>query len=188
VDAFGYVSVVLSVIIGLGISHLLGGVVDLLKSRQRVRFFWLHALWMAQTFVGHVFLWWTMWNLRLLAEWNFIVFLLILLPPVLLYVSASLLVPKVEPTGAIDLRQAFEENRTPFYAVMAAFHVLMPVENWMFSGHLALAPTLIFAVWFVLLCLAAYVKDTRFDAAIGISFALLFLVFVLQFGLRLGRG
>ena len=103
-DAFGYVSVIISVVIGLGLSRLLTGVVELFKARRRVRFYWVHLLWVALTFVGHIFLWWTMWNLRLLRNWNFFSFLLILAAPVLLYVAASFMIPKVEPASRIDLR------------------------------------------------------------------------------------
>lgn len=53
-DAFGYVSVIISVVIGLGLSHLLTGAVELFKARRRVRFYWVHLLWVALTFVGHI--------------------------------------------------------------------------------------------------------------------------------------
>src|SRR5215204_2361109 len=95
-EAFGYVSVILSVVIGLGLSHLLSGAVELFKARRNVHFYWVHLLWVALTFVGHIFLWWTMWNLRLIRGWNFFSFLLVLLGPVLLYVGAAFLIPKVE--------------------------------------------------------------------------------------------
>ena len=187
-DAFGYVSVIFSVVIGLGLSHLLTGVVDLFKVRGRVKFYWVHLLWVALTFVGHIFLWWTMWNLRLLREWDFFSFLLILLAPVLLYVSAALLIPKVEPGGAaIDLREYFYESRPAFFGVNAAFTALMSAENWLLTGQ-ASPPSvmLIFAFWFVLFGASVFVKDARYHAAVAVLIGLLFLLFVLLFGLRLG--
>src|SRR5919112_6448330 len=108
-DAFGYISVIFSVVIGLGLSHLLTGVVDLAKARARVRFYWVHLLWVALTFVGHVFLWWTMWNLRLMRAWDFFTFLMLLMGPVLLFAAAGFLVPKVEPDRPVDLRQHYYE-------------------------------------------------------------------------------
>src|SRR5689334_16954075 len=96
-DAFSYVSVIISVVIGLGLSHLLTGVAELVKARRTVKFYWVHLLWVALTFIGHIFLWWTMWNLRLIRDWNFFSFLLLLLAPVLLYLAAAFLIPKVEP-------------------------------------------------------------------------------------------
>ena len=186
-EAFGYVSVIISVVIGLGLSHLLTGVVELFKARRRVRFYWVHLLWVALTFVGHIFLWWTMWNLRLIRDWNFFSFLLLLLAPVLLYVSAAFLVPKVEPEARADLREYFYENRPAFFSVNAAFTGLMGAENWLLTGRLSPAPvTFVFAAWFVLLCVSAFVKSERYHAAVAILFGLLFLSFIILFGLRLG--
>lgn len=186
-EAFSYVSVIFSVVIGLGLSHLLKGVVELFKARGRVRFYWVHLLWVALTFVGHIFLWWSMWNLRLLRDWNFFFFLLILLAPVLLYAAAAFLIPKVEPGAPLDLREYFYENRAAFFGCNAAFTALMSVENWLLTGRMSPAPvTAVFAAWFILLCVSAVVKDARYHAAVGLLVGLLFLLFVLLFGLRLG--
>jgi hypothetical protein len=186
-DAFGYVSVIISVVIGLGLSHLLTGVVDLVKARRRVRFYWVHLLWVALTFVGHIFLWWTMWNLRSIRAWNFFSFLLLLLAPVLLYAAAAFLVPKVEPGQPVDLREYFFENRAAYFGVNAAFTALMGAENWLLTGRPSPAPvTAVMAVWFVLLCVSAVVRDARYHAAVALLLGLLFLMFIVLFGLRLG--
>jgi hypothetical protein len=186
-DTFGYVSVIISVVIGLGLSHLLTGVVELFKARRRVKFYWVHLVWVGLTFVGHIFLWWTMWNLRLLKDWNFFSFLLLLMAPVLLYVAAAFLVPKVEPGVPVDLREYFYENRPAFFGVNAAFTALLSAENWLLTGRLSPAPvTIIFAVWFALLCASAFVGDARYHAAVALLFGLLFLLFIVLFGLRLG--
>ncbi|HEX8174938.1 MAG TPA: hypothetical protein VF543_07450 [Pyrinomonadaceae bacterium] len=186
-DAFSYVSVIISVIIGLGLSHLLTGTTDLFKARRSVKFYWVHLLWVALIFVGHIFLWWTMWNLRLVRDWNFFSFLLILLAPVLLYVAAAFLIPKIEPGASVNLREYFYENHSAFFSVNAAFTALIGMENWLLTGRLLPVPvTVVFAVWFVLLCVSAVVKNARYHAAIGLLFGLLFLLFVVLFGLRLG--
>ena len=186
-DAFGYVSVILSVVIGLGLSHLLTGVVDLVKARARVNFYWVHLVWVALAFVGHVFLWWTMWNLRLMRAWDFFSFLLLLMGPVLLFASAGFLVPKVEPDKPIDLRSYFYENRGGFFGASAAFTALMSVENWLLTGRGSPAPvTATFVIWVVLLLLSAFVKNPRYHAAVALLFVALFLAFILLFGLRLG--
>ena len=186
-DAFGYVSVILSVVIGLGLSHLLSGAVELFKARRNVRFYWVHLLWVVLIFVGHIFLWWTMWNLRLIRSWNFFSFLLVLLGPVLLYVAAAFLIPKVNAGEPIDLSDYFYENHSPFFSVNAAFTALLGVENWVLADRPSPPRvTAFFALWFVLLAAAAVIKNRKFHAAISLLFLLLFLAFVVLFGLRLG--
>lgn len=186
-DAFGYVSVIISVVIGLGLSHLLSGVVELFKARRRVRFYWVHLLWVTLIFVGHIFLWWTMWNLRYIRAWNFFSFLLLLIAPVLLYVSAAFLVPKLDDDSSVNLREYFHENRAPFFIVNATFTAVLASENWILAGHPSPPRVLIiFLVWFVLLCVSAIVKNQRYHAAIALLFGLLFLMFIVLFGLHLG--
>ena len=186
-DAFGYVSVIMSVVIGLGLSHLLTGVVELFKARRRVRFYWVHLVWVVLIFVGHIFLWWTMWNLRLIRAWNFFSFLLILLAPVLLYVAAAFLVPKIDDEGSLDLRDYFYQNNSAFFLVNAAFTALMGTENWVLTGRPSPPRvTLVLAFWFALLCVSAAVKNARYHAVVALLFSLLFLGFIVLFGLRLG--
>jgi cell division protein FtsW (lipid II flippase) len=163
-DAFSYVSVIMSVVIGLGLSHLLTGTAELFKARRRVTFYWVHLVWIALIFVGHIFLWWTMWNLRLIRHWNFFSFLSLLLAPVLLYVAAAFLIPKVAANSSINLREYFYENQVAFFIVNEAFMALMCI----------------------LLCVSAVIKNARYHAVIALLFGLLFLLFVLRFGLRLG--
>jgi hypothetical protein len=186
-DAFSYVSVIFSVVIGLGLSHLLTGITELVKARRRVKFYWVHALWIGLIFLGHIFLWWTMWNLRLLRSWNFFSFLLILAAPVVLYVAASFMIPKLDADTRLDLKEYFYENHSAFFVVNAAFTALMSIENWLLTGRATpRLASVVFAVWFVLLCISAATRNRRYHAAIAILFALMFLLFIIVFGLRLG--
>lgn len=188
-EAFGYVAVIFSVVIGLGLSHLLTGTTELFKARRRVKFYWVHLIWIGLIFMGHIFLWWTMWNLRLLQHWNFFSFLMLLLAPVFLYVAAAILIPKLDDDTAIDLREYFYENQAAFFGIDAAFTGLIGLENWLLTGRLPpLLVMLVFAFWFVLLCISAVVKNRRYHAVIALLFAVLFLLFVIRFGLRLGGG
>jgi hypothetical protein len=85
------------------------------------------------------------------------------------------------------LRDYFYENRSAFFSVNAAFTALMGSENWILTGYPSPpGVTAVFAVWFVLLCVSAVVKNPRYHAAVAILFCLLFLMFIILFGLRLG--
>jgi hypothetical protein len=46
-DAFGYLSVLLSIILGLGLTQLLTAIGRLIRHRDRVRVHWLPLLWAA---------------------------------------------------------------------------------------------------------------------------------------------
>ena len=46
-DIFEYISVLTSIIIGLGIAHLLRGVASLVQHPGRHRIYWVHLVWVA---------------------------------------------------------------------------------------------------------------------------------------------
>src|SRR5204863_8181191 len=92
-DAFSYLSVLLSIIIGLGITQLLMAGGRLIRHRDRVRVDWLPLLWAAVLLIVFVQVWWSMFGLRTYNEWNFFRFLLVLSPTSALYMMAALVLP-----------------------------------------------------------------------------------------------
>jgi len=50
-DAFSYVSGLITVILALGIGRILVGVGKLLEERRRVRLYWVHFMWVANVFL-----------------------------------------------------------------------------------------------------------------------------------------
>src|SRR3954467_1167590 len=57
-EMFNYVMVLASVIIGLGITHLLQGVGGIVQHPGREKTYWVHLLWVAATFLRAMFWWW----------------------------------------------------------------------------------------------------------------------------------
>jgi hypothetical protein len=185
-NPFDYVSVILSVVIGLGLSHLLGGYVELVKSRRAVKFYWVHSLWIALAFLSHIFLGWTMWGLRHYRDWNFFAFLLVLAAPVSLYAAAALLIPRLEAGDSLNLREYYYENCPLIFGVYAAFALTLLAENSALPGGRLLQPVnYMLALTFVLLVASATTKNARYHVAVTLLFVLMFLAFVLLFGLRL---
>jgi hypothetical protein len=77
VDAFSYLSVLLSIILGLGLTQLLTAVGRLIRHRDRVRLDWLPLLWAAVLLVVYVQTWWAMFGLRNVREWTFVATLVV---------------------------------------------------------------------------------------------------------------
>jgi hypothetical protein len=89
-DAFSYLSVLISIILGLGITQLLTALGRLLNSRARVRWYWPAVVWAGILLVVHIQSWWAMFGLRTHENWTFLAFLVVLLLPILLYLAAAL--------------------------------------------------------------------------------------------------
>jgi hypothetical protein len=86
--------VLASVIIGLGITHLLQGVGGLVQHPHREKIYWVHLLWVAAIFLRAIFWWWFEFELSKTAEWTFTLYLFVLGYAVLIYLLCALLFPR----------------------------------------------------------------------------------------------
>ena len=93
-DAFGYLSVLLSIIVGLGMTQLLAAGGRLIRHRSAVRFYWPPILWAALIVVIFVQMWWTMSGCAPSAHVDFVDFLVVLLQSVMLYMMAAVVLPE----------------------------------------------------------------------------------------------
>ncbi len=98
-DAFSYLSVLNSIVLGLGGPSLLAGVAAMVRARDRIKMYWPLPAQMALLFLIQVQLWWALFALRERGTWNFLAFLVVLMQPVLVYLATAFLVPDI-PDGA----------------------------------------------------------------------------------------
>jgi hypothetical protein len=182
---FEHLSVLISIILGLGIAHLLWSVHLLVQKRARVRFHWLPLVWSALVFVSLVEWWWASFGMRSQHDWNFFYFLFVLLRPVVAYLSAAFVLPTLEPGVSCDLRQYYFANRQWLFSLLAAGNLLDAVRR-----HLEGAPLADVGVWSNLVsCLLlgslAVSRNARLHAVITLLTAALFALFILRAALEL---
>jgi hypothetical protein len=135
-DSFSYLSVFISLILGLGVTHLLTGAAALIRSRRELRLWWPTPLWMATTFLIQVQTWWAMFTLRTVVDWSFAAFLVVLLQPVAIFMMAALIVPAITAGRTIDLKEDyFRESRWFFSALLLAL-VASLAKNLVLTGSL----------------------------------------------------
>jgi hypothetical protein len=133
VDSFAYLSVFISIILGLAVAHLLTGVGALIRSRGDLKWWWPTPLWMATTFLIQIQTWWAMFTLRSVEQWSFAAFLVVLLQPVAIFMMAALIVPQTGgPTT--DLKdEYFREFRWFFSALLLALAASL-AKNLILTG------------------------------------------------------
>jgi hypothetical protein len=90
---FEYVIVLISVILGLGITTILTGVAELIKHTKPVGVYTPYIIWIILIFVLHIQEWWISYQLKSIEVWTLQFFLLIMLYPINLYILAHLLFP-----------------------------------------------------------------------------------------------
>ncbi|MDQ6939493.1 MAG: hypothetical protein M3119_04975, partial [Verrucomicrobiota bacterium] len=78
-DEFSYLSVLLSIILGLAVTQILQGFRGLMLSRTQVRLYWPTLVWALLLLVVFVQTWWAMFSLRNQQDWTFAGFAIVLL-------------------------------------------------------------------------------------------------------------
>src|SRR5437868_15494672 len=111
-DAFSYLSVLLAIIVGLGMTQVLTASGRLIRHRDRVRTYWPPLVWAGLLLVVYVPAWWAMLGLRTHTDWNFLTSFVVLLQTVMLYMMAAVVLPqsRAEP-DVVDLRLHYERQR-----------------------------------------------------------------------------
>src|SRR5450755_555927 len=103
-DAFSYLSVLLSIILGLAITQVLQGLGRLMAARARVRFYWPPLVLALVMLLGFIQSWWAMFGLRLQSAWTFLAFFVVILQTVFSYLIAALVLPEFPPDGGVDMK------------------------------------------------------------------------------------
>jgi hypothetical protein len=135
---FDYVSVLISIILGLGITQIMTGVADLVHQWDRVKLYWPHLLWIILVFVLHIQEWWvTYQQFSGMDTWRLATFLLVILYPMNLFILARILFPLNPPDGVLDLKHFYYDNFQKFFLCTMVLNVLSIITNVMVDGFTA---------------------------------------------------
>lgn len=134
-DAFNYLSVLLSIIIGLGLTQVLAACGRLIRARMHVTWYWPALLWAAILIVIDVQVWWTMFGLRARRDWTFIAFFVVLLQTVTLYMMSAVLLPEQVDERGVDLRAHYHQQAPWFFGFFATTLAVSFAKEIILQGH-----------------------------------------------------
>lgn len=152
-DAFSYLSVLLSIILGLAITQILMGYRGLLLARGRVRFYGPTVIWSGLLLVIAAQNWWSSFSLAQHRNWTFLQFSTVLLQMVLLYMMAGLVLPDVPADQPVDLRAHYDKERRPFFTILLLMLLVSVSKDGILQGHLTSLENLAFHGVFMTLSL-----------------------------------
>jgi hypothetical protein len=163
---FEYVMVLASIIVGLGMTHLLQGILDMIQ--ERTRSYWVHLVWVGWAFLQAIF--WGWWEFRYthVETWTFPLFLFVIAYAFLLYLMCGFLFPKsIEKYG--DLRTYFYARKNWFFGVLVVFFSADLIDTALKGRDyfLGLGLEYIFATLLLIVgaLIGAVVKSERFHGA-----------------------
>lgn len=185
-DAFGHLSVLLSIILGLGITQVLTALGRVVRARDHVR---LHAPalgWALILLLVYVQVWWSMFGLRGHADWTFPQFATVLTQAILLYLLAALALPEdllAEP----DLARHYARQSPWFFGVLLGALLVSVAKDPLLHGSLASGGNLAFHALFAAGCIAAMtIRSHRFHVFAMLLSALSILAYIAMLFWRLG--
>jgi len=174
--AFTHITTLLSFVFALALTHLLASATDLVLKRDRVRFSWLQALWMANAMLLLLTNWLSLWDTRGLAHWDIAAIVLQFFFTVLQYFTCSLVSPQVPEDGVLDMREFHARQKRWYIGAVAALGLYAIVINIFFHARLAgsdphfLAGQMMILPMIVLVMLAIFVHRPWLEALIGLLF------------------
>lgn len=178
-DAFGYLSVLLSIIVGLGLAQVLTACGRLIRHRERVRVYWPPLLWAGVLIVIYVQVWWSMFGLRAQTSWSFITFFVVLLQTITLYMMAAVVLPEEVTEHGLDLRLYYERQSPWLFGFFLATLAVSVVKEMLLTGHAPLGINLAFHVVLAMVCVGGLVvRRPRIHQALAVSSAVAIVAYI----------
>lgn len=185
-NEFEYLSVLVSIIIGLGLSHLLSSAARLIQLRHRARLYVPALCWMTLLFLAHIQIWWVAFDRRTDPRWNFFSFLLYLLIPITVFVLSYLIVPDLEAEKGVDLKASYYENRIWIFGLFGLVPLISLGEEYLRDNGIKMDTDVLFRLCFTVLAFcAAGTRNERFHVVNAGFSLLLFVSYIFFLFLRL---
>lgn len=116
-DLYSHIKVLFSILLGLGVSHILRGLARIVQHPKQYRVYWVHLVWSLFLFLYLIHFWWWEFRLRQVA-WTFPVYFFITLYATLIYVLCTLLFPD-EMSDYKGFREYFYSRKSWFFSLLA---------------------------------------------------------------------
>jgi hypothetical protein len=190
-DSFNYVAVLVSIVIGLGVTRILSQLSEAIQVENRRRTYWVHTLWMISLFSLLLLFWWVFYRWRGVRDWTFFLFLWVNIAPTLGYLASGILCPgELEQTGSANWREYYYANRRSFFFIFALVWPLDVIDtllkgrqHFIDQGSLYL-PTM--TVWCVGSIVAGITRNERYHAFWAVLFLLYQIFYTTMVLLKLG--
>jgi hypothetical protein len=178
-DAFNYLSVLLSIILGLAITQVLQGYRALLLARGRVKMSPAVLIWSVLILLFAAQAWWASFGLRERTQWDFLSFAVILLQMILLYMLAALVFPDLGSTDTVDLIEHSDKYRRAFFGFLMAMLVTSIAKTLILEHQLPTPTNLGFHLLLMAIAAAGmFSRNHRLHIALAVAASIGFLAYV----------
>jgi hypothetical protein len=161
-DAFSYLSVLLSIVLGLALTQILQGYRAVLLAKGRVRHSATVLIWSGQFLFIVAQAWWASFGLRDRTQWDFVAFAVILAQMGLVYMAAALIFPDIPSSGDVDLASHWERHRGAFFSFVLAMLAASLLKSFALDDRLPSPTDTLFHVLLAIIAVAGImVRNSR---------------------------
>ena len=147
-DQFSFLSVLISVILGLAVAEILQGFRGLLWSRTRIQIYWPVIGWAVLVLLVCFQHWWSMFGMRTHHDWTVQQFAIMVLQTILIYMVAGLVFPDFFGEALVDLKESFYAHCRWFFSLGVAIIMVSVCKHLLLDGKLPNPTYLIFQAMF----------------------------------------
>lgn len=126
ISPFEYISILVSIILGLGITQILSAFADLLYNYKKVKFYWPQLLWVLFILFLQIQDWFVFYQLERISVWNLPLLLFVLAYPITLFICSKMLLPTNKEEERIDMK-AFYYNQFPVIFLFVAIGIVLSI-------------------------------------------------------------
>jgi hypothetical protein len=155
----------ISIVIGLGLTELLGNLYRLVRDRKSVAWDALPLAWFAFVLLFVLNYWWALTagfggsqRFDSVAEFS-----LLLAPPLLLFFACSTALPRFEAGAALDMRAAYQNERRVLFVALALYQVSVWVAQILVRGFVWDTVAFIRTAILALVLSAFFTNSRRWD-------------------------
>lgn len=135
ISPFEYVTVLISIVLGMGITQIVSGFAAIVVRWEQVKIYWPHLVICLLVFVLHIQDWWATYDLLNYRGWRLLTFLFIIMYPVNLYVLSRILFPSRWSTKMSDLKAFYFGNFRKIYLFMLFLPIHSILDNHFIGGY-----------------------------------------------------
>ena len=130
-ELFEFISVAVSIVLGISAAHLLSGLRNVVAPARRD---WLVVSWYAYLIYLHLLTWWSLFAARQMVAWNLGLFTLAMAVPGFLYLATYSLVSEA-PGTVRSWREHFNTVRPWFFAFYGSFIAAAGLRETLLLGR-----------------------------------------------------
>jgi hypothetical protein len=124
---FEYLSVFISIVVGVAMVRLIRGMVEI-ATGQSGKPYWIHTLWMVLYLLWLPYFWWFTFGWRNQEVWTYPLFFFIVLYSMVIYAFIATLVPS-DPGDVEDFEEFFYSVRRVFFGLLGGLWVLDGIDS-----------------------------------------------------------